>query len=123
MIKAAVVGHVAVAVKIRGRRETLLREVLVDARASFTVLPLDLAEEFLLETPFEVELKLGDGRRVKARVFIGEVEIEGRRGPVRILAFENAVLVVGVDTLETLGLGVDPTTGRLEKTEFYMLYI
>jgi len=25
--------------------------------------------------------------------------------------------------LETLGLKVDPTTGRLEKTEYYMLYI
>ena len=31
--------------------------------------------------------------------------------------------VIGVDTLETLGLKVDPTTGRLEKTEYYMLYI
>ncbi len=56
-------------------------------------------------------------------MFIGEVEIEDRRGPVRILAFPGAQPVIGVDTLETLGLKVDPTTGRLEKTEYYMLYI
>ena len=31
--------------------------------------------------------------------------------------------VIGVDTLETLGLKVDPTTGRLEKTEYHMPYI
>jgi predicted aspartyl protease len=31
--------------------------------------------------------------------------------------------VIGVDTLETLGLRVDPSTGRVEKTEYYMLYV
>jgi predicted aspartyl protease len=39
------------------------------------------------------------------------------------MAFENAIPVVGVDMLETLGLKVDPVTGRIEKTEYYMLYI
>ena len=58
-----------------------------------------------------------------ARVYIAEVEIERRRGPVRVLAFQDAVPVVGADTLETLELRVDPTTGRLEKTEYYMLYV
>jgi len=27
------------------------------------------------------------------------------------------------ELLETLGLRVDPTTGKIEKTEFYMLYV
>jgi predicted aspartyl protease len=31
--------------------------------------------------------------------------------------------VIGVDTLETLGFRVDPSTGRVEKTEYYMLYV
>ena len=31
--------------------------------------------------------------------------------------------MIGVNTLETLGLRVDPTTGKIEKTEFYMLYV
>ena len=115
-------GHVVVKAIIRGKKE-YAGEFLVDTGASFTVLPLDLAEKILYETPYVVELKLGDGRRVKAKVFIGEVEIEGRRGPVRILAFPSAQPIIGVDTLETLGLKVDPTTGRLEKTEYYMLYV
>ena len=47
---------------------------------------------------------------IEARVFIAECEIEGRRGPVRILAFKDAIPVIGVDILETLGLKVDPVT-------------
>jgi predicted aspartyl protease len=31
--------------------------------------------------------------------------------------------VIGVDTLVILGLKVDPLTGRVEKTEYYMLYV
>ena len=31
--------------------------------------------------------------------------------------------MIGVNTLETLGLRVDPTTGKIEKTEFYMPYV
>jgi len=116
------VGHVIVKAVVRGKKERVL-ELLVDTGASFTVLPLELAEELLIETPFEVDLKLGDGRVVRARVFVGEIEIEGRRGPVRILAFRGAYPVIGVDTLETLGLRVDPVSGRIEKSEHYMLFV
>ncbi|OYT39699.1 MAG: hypothetical protein B6U89_03615 [Desulfurococcales archaeon ex4484_58] len=116
-------GHVIVSAVFRGKNVLLLDNVLVDTSASFTILPLDLAEKYLFETPFETDLKLGDGRKVRAKVFVAEVEIMGRKGPVRVLAFPNAVPVIGVDTLETLGLKVNPSTGKLEKTEHYMLYV
>ena len=117
------VGHVVVRARFRGRDVVEFEEVLVDTGASFTVMPLDIAERYFIETPFTVDLKLGDGRVVRARVFVAEGEIEGRRGPLRILAFENAIPVIGVDTLETLGLKVDPVSGRIEKSEYYMLYV
>ena len=116
-------GHVFVKVKLRGRDVVELDKVLVDIGASFTVMPLDLAEKYLVETPFTAELRLGDGRVIEARVFVAECEIEGRKGPVRVLAFKNAMPVIGIDTLETLGLKVDPVTGKIEKTEYYMLYV
>lgn len=117
-------GHVFVSVRFRGSDEFAMERVLVDTGASFTVMPLELAKEHFIETPFEVEVRLGDGRTVRARVFIAEAEIEGRRGgPIRILAFSGAMPVIGVDTLETLGLRVDPVTGRIEKTEYYMLFV
>ncbi len=116
-------GHVTVRAVFRGKETLSFDSILVDTGASFTVLPLEVAEKHLIETPFSVDLKLGDGRSVKARVFVAEAEIEGRRGPVRVLAFPGAVPVVGVDTLETLGLKVNPITGKIERTEFYMLYV
>lgn len=116
-------GHVVVRARFRGRGVVEFERVLVDTGASFTVMPLDIAEKYFIETPFTVDLKLGDGRVVRARVFVAEGEIEGRRGPLRILAFENAIPVIGVDTLETLGLKVDPVSGRIEKSEYYMLYV
>jgi len=116
-------GHVYVSARFRGRGELTMGKVLVDTGATFTVMPLDVAEKYLYETPLEAELRLGDGRVVRARVFVAEVEIEGRRGPARVMAFNGATPVMGVDTLETLGLKIDPVTGKLEKSEYYMLYV
>ena len=116
-------GHVFVRARFRGRDVIEFEKVLVDTGASFTVMPLEIAERYFIETPFTVDLRLGDGGVVKAKVFVAEGEVEGRRGPLRILAFENAIPVIGVDTLETLGLKVDPVSGRIEKSEYYMLYV
>jgi predicted aspartyl protease len=116
-------GHVFVRARFRGRDVVEFERILVDTGASFTVMSLAVAERYFIETPFTVKLRLGDGRVVDAKVFVAEGEIEGRRGPLRILAFENAIPVIGVDALETLGLKVDPVTGRIEKTEYYMLYV
>ena len=81
-------GHVFIGAKFRGKELLEVDKILVDTGASFTVMPLDVAEKYFIETPFEAELKLGDGRAVKARVFVAEAEIEGRKGPLRILAFK-----------------------------------
>jgi len=116
-------GHVFVRARFRGKDVIEFERVLVNTGASFTVMPLEMAEKYFIETPFEADIRLSDGRLVKAKVFIAECEIEDRRGPVRILAFKGATPVIGVDTLETLRLKVDPITGRIEKTEYYMLYI
>jgi len=116
-------GHIFVRAKFRGKDALEIDKILVNTSASFTVMPLDIAEKYFIETPFEAELKLGDGRVVKAKMFVAEIEIEGRKGPLRIMAFKNAIPVIGVDTLETLGLKIDPSTGKIEKTEYYMLYV
>ncbi len=47
-------------------------------------------------------------------VYLVEVELNGRKGPVRIAAFEEAIPAIGVDTLEKLGLRANPVTGKLE---------
>jgi len=43
---------------------------------------------------------------------------------MRIATFDDAVPVVGVDTLETLGLKVNPGTGKLEQVRGeFLLYV
>jgi len=77
---------------------------LVDTSATLTAMPLDIAERHFYETPLETELRPGDGRVVRAKVFIAETEIEGRKGPAKIMTFNGAIPIIGIDTLETLGL-------------------
>jgi hypothetical protein len=53
------VGHMFVGAKFRGKDVLEVDGILVDVGASFTVMPLNLAEKHFIETPFEVELKVG----------------------------------------------------------------
>ena len=76
--------------------------------------PENVAELGLFETPFEVELTLADKRKVGSKLYLAEVEVEGRKGPALVAELDVAVPLLGVYALETLGLKPDPLTGRLE---------
>jgi predicted aspartyl protease len=66
-----------VKVKFRDKSVVEFERILIDTSASFTVMPLDIAEKYFIETPFTVDLKLDDGGVIEARVFIAEGEIKG----------------------------------------------
>lgn len=70
-------GTFFVKVKFRDKSVVEFERILIDTSASFTVMPLDIAEKYFIETPFTVDLKLDDGRVIEARVFIAEGEIKG----------------------------------------------
>jgi hypothetical protein len=63
-----------------------------------------------------VDLELGDGRVVKAGVYAVIVSIGDRSAATLAACFEGAKSVIGVRTLEDLGLKADPVSGRLEAT-------
>jgi predicted aspartyl protease len=109
--------------------EALLKGVIVDTGASYTMLGRDVVERVgAWPIPHSVNLKLGDGRVVKAGVYAVIVRI-GDRSATLAACFEGAKSVIGVRTLEDLGLKVDPVSGRLEATRpknvayFYSLLI
>lgn len=119
-------GHIYTDALIRGLKgDKKLERVLVDTGASFTVMSLDVVKEVAaIETPWSVDLMLGDKRMIKAKVYVVEVEVGGRKGPVRIAAFKDAIPALGVDTLETLGLQADPVSGKLTPVRGeYLLYV
>lgn len=107
-------GYVYVDLVVKGRSSRRIR-ALVDTGSAYIVLdPKTISEAGLFETPFEVELTLPDKRRARARLYLAEVEVEGRRGPALVAEFDVPTPIMGVYALEALGLKPNPLTGQLE---------
>ena len=110
-------GHVWVKARIGdvNRRKVVEVEALVDTGATLTVVPRKLAKELGLEITGRTIVETGAGRLEldRSRVWI---EIEGRSEIVPVLVSDiiDRVLI-GVTTLEVLGLQVDPVTGKLKE--------
>jgi len=110
-----VMVHVFVDIVVKGSRgEEKLEKVVVDTGASYTVLDLDIVERVSAwRIPFRIPLELGDGRVVEAEVHAAIVCVEDRCAPTLVASFRGAKNVVGVRTLEDLGLAVDPVNKKL----------
>jgi predicted aspartyl protease len=111
-------GHVLSNMTIKGETgERALTDILVDSGATYTVLSSLVMEQVgAVKASLTTDVELGDGRKVKAAIYYASAGIDGREGPAIILSFEGAREVIGVQTLEALGLRLDPATGKLEAT-------
>ena len=111
-------GHLYVDVTIRGSKaESKLKNVLIDTGATYTVLPGEILNEIGAWGPLpEIDVELGDGKKVKAKPFSIWIRIEETEAPAIAITFKGAKTVIGVETLESAGLKLDPTTGTLEFT-------
>ncbi|MFQ6075676.1 MAG: retroviral-like aspartic protease family protein [Candidatus Bathyarchaeia archaeon] len=111
-------GHIAVDVKVQGSEgEIFIKGLTVDTGATYTVLPKETLERIgVIRLPRGIKTELGDGRMREAEVYTVSIGIDDREGPAFAITFEGAKSVVGVQTLEALGLKVDPTKGALEPT-------
>ena len=98
-------------------KEATIKGLLVDSGATFTVLPKDMLENIgAPKFPIKPSLELGDGRKVETEIYGMVARINDREGPAIAVTFEGAKAVIGVQTLESLGLKVNPITGELEAT-------
>jgi len=111
-------GHIYADIVIKGTRGTKkLKEVLIDTGAAYTVLPKTiLAEIGASLLPTEVKVELGNGQKVNAEAYGIVITMADVEAPAISITFEGAQTVVGVETLESLGLRLDPTTGKIEFT-------
>lgn len=111
-------GHLYTDVTVRGSKAAVeLKKVLIDTGATFTVLPEEILEEVGAgRIPTEIEVELGNGVKVKAKAYGVAIKIEDVEAPAVSITFAGAQTVIGVETLESIGLRLDPTTGRLEFT-------
>jgi len=111
-------GYLHTDMTVKGDKAAVeLKNVLIDTGATFTVLPKEVLEQIgagRIMTDYEIEL--GNGQKVKAEAYGVSVTIQGSEMPAVAISFEGAQTVIGVETLESIGLRLDPTSGKLEFT-------
>ena len=97
-------------------------ELLVDTGATFTLIPKVIFKEIGVEADTKFKLRIADGRFIERGGGTVWVEVEGKGYKVPVIfGEEEDVPVLGVTTLEILGLEVDPITKKLKPTEYLLL--
>jgi clan AA aspartic protease len=113
------VGHVHQRVKLSAEKAVTVR-MLVDTGATFSVIPEALARAVgIKRLRRSVTIALADGRRVKLDAGTAIFRIGEREAPATILVGDVAEPILGVETLEALGLTVDPRRRRLTPSRPY----
>jgi len=117
-------------VKVKAKLSNLQRprqpaelELLVDTGAIYTVVPGGLTRKLSLKPRGKRKFRLADGSTIEREFGYAEIEINGQVGMTNVVfGKENDAAVLGVTTLEELGLQVDPLTGELKPLEL-LLYL
>lgn len=96
---------------------------IADTGAIYTVIPSSVAEKLKLGVTDKRKFKIASGDIVEYPVSEAYLEIEGK-GVTSLVALapEKTPTLLGVTTLELLGLQVDPVTGKLTPLELMILY-
>jgi aspartyl protease family protein len=112
-------GHVVQSVKITADK-TAIVSMLVDTGATFSLIPKEMARALGIKRLRQsVTIRLADGRPMKVGATTAVFKIGDREALSTILVGDVAEPILGVETLEVLGLAVDPRSGRLRPTRGY----
>lgn len=104
----------------RSRSETV--EFLADAGSIYTMIPESILNRLGIQKTAVRRFKIASGEIKEYPVGEAYVEIEGQ-GATSLVVFGpvEATTLLGVTTLELLGLQVDPITGTLKPLELLLL--
>jgi clan AA aspartic protease len=108
-------GHLHENVTISGRKAATV-SMFVDTGATYSVIPKQLASDLGIAPSRARMVTLANGRRMKVGVSNADFTIGDRKAPATILVGNVPEPILGVETLEVLGLAVDPRRGRLIPT-------
>ena len=93
----------------------------MDTGTTLTVIPRKIAKELQLPVIGRRRVATAKGT-TELDECIGVVEVMGRKAYVHMLVSNDVdIVLIGATTLETLGLEVDPTTGKLKEATTYLL--
>jgi aspartyl protease family protein len=117
-------GHVYVDLEIENPEKpgSLIRhKALIDTGATYTVIPRDVCNKLGLKIEGSKAVKTALGSDVLDMSY-SRIRINGKSGVSTILVSDKLdQILVGVVTLEILGLTIDPTTGQLNEAEALLL--
>lgn len=112
--------HIRVGISKLNEQNFKYYYAMVDTGATLTVIPSKIAEENGIKREEAKRVLTGSGTAImyEGRV---DIEINGERLPQRIWISDSMErILIGVTTLEQLGLSVDPKKGTLRKEEFLL---
>ena len=98
-------------------------DFLTDTGAYYTTIPPELAEDLGITSLATTKLMLADKRVVEAGISLAYIKILDREGIFNIAIMDVPEPLLGVSTLEGLGIRVDPTTGKVEYSRSYGLAV
>ncbi len=94
---------------------------LVDTGATHTVLPRSLAEGLGLRVMGQRRVKTAAGLQT-LDFSLAHIQLEGKETVTPVLISDLlAEVLIGVLTLEDVGLAVDPATGQLKESEILLM--
>ncbi|HHT9125623.1 MAG TPA: aspartyl protease family protein [Candidatus Brocadiia bacterium] len=116
------ISYIKGAVKDISQSKERAVEFLIDSGATYTLLPLKVWKDLNLKPKREVKFILADGTKVKRKVSECFIELPQGNGftPV-ILGERDDEPVLGVVTLEILGLVFNPFKRTLEPMKMLMV--
>ncbi len=117
-------GFVRVKAKVWNvERPEVAREVvlLADTGAIYTVLPRSLLEEMGVSSVGRRRFRLANNKVIERDVGIIGIEVQGIRVYTLAVFGDEGVYLLGVTTLEELGLEVDPVKGELRPMELLLM--
>lgn len=108
-------GHVYAESLLRGTTREEKVKMFVDTGSTFSILPYKLAESIGAQRAlWREKVSLADGNVKEFEVAFAYMEVLGRGTVAKVLLSDVEEPALGVETLETLGLRVDPVLGRIE---------
>lgn len=96
-------------------------ELIADTGAVYTVMPSSVLMEMKVKPIGKRRFRLANNQVIEREVGIIGIEVEGIRAHTLVVFGDEQVYLLGVVTLEELGLEVDPIKGKLKAMELLLM--
>lgn len=118
-------GKVVIPIEVlprRSSRERATIEALVDTGATLSMIPSAVLRRLGIQPMERMRLRLANGRVVQREVGEARLKVDGHVVTSRVIfGRSHDATVLGLVVLESLGLAVDPSQGKLTKGEALLL--